>query len=69
LQIDYVLVLYEVMVVGKDYSALRARPSGRCLRQRFLANARIEPWSKLLILPAWEEYGALQIDYVLVLMK
>ena len=32
------------------------RPSGRCLRQRSLAGAQVEPWSKLLILPAWAEY-------------
>ncbi len=35
------------------------RPSGRCLRQRFLAFARIEPYSKLLILPRTERYETL----------
>ena len=45
------------------------RPSGRCLRQRFLADARIEPWSKLLVLPAWEEYDKLQLDWVSMLYE
>ncbi len=35
------------------------RPSGRCRWQRFLAFARIEPYSKLLILPRTERYETL----------
>ncbi len=41
---------------GRITQRCALRPSGRCLRQRSLAGARVEPWSKLLILPAWAEY-------------
>ncbi len=36
---------------GRITQRCALRPSGRCLRQRSLAGARVEPWSKLLILP------------------
>ena len=36
---------------GRITQRCALRPSGRCLRQRSLADARVEPWSKLLILP------------------
>ena len=36
---------------GRITQRCALRPSGRCLRQRSLAGAQVEPWSKLLILP------------------
>ncbi len=39
------------MVVGKDYSALRASPFGSLPAATLSAGARVEPWSKLLVLP------------------
>ncbi|CAI6164497.1 hypothetical protein DJICPGNB_03995 [Escherichia coli] len=36
---------------GRITQRCALRPSGRCLRPRSLAGARVEPWSKLLILP------------------
>ncbi|KHI25894.1 hypothetical protein PU35_00010 [Escherichia coli] len=36
---------------GRITQRCALRPSGRCLRQRSLAGAQVEPWLKLLILP------------------
>ena len=36
---------------GRITQRCALRPSGRCLRPRSLVGARVEPWSKLLILP------------------
>ena len=59
---------------GRITQRCALRPSGRCLRQRSLAGARVEPWSKLLILPrmgrifncgfAWEVQGLLKVMVV-----
>ncbi len=50
---------------GRITQRCALRPSGRCLRQRSLAGAQVEPWSKLLILPrlGWwwgKDYSALR---------
>ncbi len=37
---------------GRIIRRFAPHPSGRCLRQRCLAFARLEPWSKVLTLPS-----------------
>ncbi len=59
---------------GRITQRCALRPSGRCLRQRSLAGAQVEPWSKLLILPrlgrifncgfVWEVQGLLKVMVV-----
>jgi hypothetical protein len=52
---------YKVMVVGEGlFGAKAPHPAGRCLWQRSLAYARVEPLSKILVLPSvctlWENW-------------
>ena len=53
LQMDWVCCFMKGWWWGKDYSALRASPFGSLPAATLSRYARIEPWSKLLILPAW----------------
>jgi hypothetical protein len=47
---------------GKDNSARCASPFGSLPAATLSRCARIEPWSKLLILPAWAEYAVQKFD-------